>query len=1005
MAAMRALVWLSLGTCLAADSAVAQTLTFARDDYAAFAGARAIVTADFDRDGWPDVALANAGRNTVTVLRNGGTTGGFTVLRDTDVGAGPFAIVSGDLDRNGVPDLVVTTPDANAIEILYGRADGTLRSRVTLTDTGASRGVTLADVTRDGWLDLVYTDYDRNAVIIRPGSRTGFGAALPPITVGLRPQDVVAADFNRDGFVDLAVANTGLARLTILYGQAGAAFTRTDVGAPAGLNVLAVADLNDDGWLDLAAASSSANRIALYRGGAAGFSVSSIEAGASPRGLAIGDVNRDGRPDLLAANRNSSTVTLWLGVRGSALAFRRFGELPAGAGSRAVTVADFDNDGRLDFATANEYAAHLTAYANTTAFARGAFAFQPQPLPFGGSAIADFNHNGQWDLVSQDAVLLDGVTRVNLPPRVLTDSQTRAVAVGDLNRDGNEDIVMSEALYYGADGGHLEVLLGDGRGGFVRDGAYEGLSQARQIAIVDLNRDGWPEIVVGGYNHSTGSGVVTILTPQSAGTFIAQQTAVPGWITALQVADVDRDGKLDLVLSFESPREIDVLRGDGAGGFSSTLQIPQEKVPYALALADVNLDGWLDIITDDGPTVGVRLATGTLTWGPGVAYPIVLRRGETDWPAPPTGVLAADLTHDGVPDVLIPSMAILPGRADGTLGPSEEFSAWGASLAVDWNHDGLLDLIADATVLLNRGAQPNARPVARITTDIVDHTVTYPGQFGFALDEPTPVLRAETSDDADFHALECEWQDAAGKTLGYGPYYTIGTPEPLAPGSYTLQLIARDGRGGEGRASYAVTITPVKEVVLWPGTWGDQISPGRWQSVEDSTAAGGRRLWYPNANAAKVQSPSAAATAYFDYYFTADPTQIYKLWIRGKAQNDSPYNDSVWVQFSGAATVSGQPAYRIGTTSGLAVNLEECSGCGLSGWGWEDDGWGARNRNGVFLRFPQGGPQTIRLQIREDGFSIDQIVLSSEKYLTARPGAAKNDTTIFRETQHYTGWN
>jgi hypothetical protein len=74
------------------------------------------------------------------------------------------------------------------------------------------------------------------------------------------------------------------------------------------------------------------------------------------------------------------------------------------------------------------------------------------------------------------------------------------------------------------------------------------------------------------------------------------------------------------------------------------------------------------------------------------------------------------------------------------------------------------------------------------------------------------------------------------------------------------------------------------------------------------------------------------------------------------------------------------------------VNLEECSGCGESGWGWEDDGWGAVNLNGVTLRFPEGGVQTIRIQTREDGVSIDQIVLSSGKYKTTRPGTAKNDT-------------
>jgi hypothetical protein len=111
-----------------------------------------------------------------------------------------------------------------------------------------------------------------------------------------------------------------------------------------------------------------------------------------------------------------------------------------------------------------------------------------------------------------------------------------------------------------------------------------------------------------------------------------------------------------------------------------------------------------------------------------------------------------------------------------------------------------------------------------------------------------------------------------------------------------------------------------------------------------------------------------------------------------RAEGDYWANDSVFVQFTGAKDAAGSPIYGIGTASALAVNLEECSGCGESGWGWEDDGWGAVDVNGVTLRFPEGGPQTIRIQTREDGVSIDQIVLSSEKYRTARPGTAKNDT-------------
>jgi hypothetical protein len=209
--------------------------------------------------------------------------------------------------------------------------------------------------------------------------------------------------------------------------------------------------------------------------------------------------------------------------------------------------------------------------------------------------------------------------------------------------------------------------------------------------------------------------------------------------------------------------------------------------------------------------------------------------------------------------------------------------------------------------------------------------------------------------------------------------------------------MAFDQRGGSATDMLTVTIAPTKEIVLYGGD-NAELNGSAWTKVADPSAAGGQRLYNPNAGAAKIIRPSANPGSFVTLAFIADPTQTYKLWIRLKGDGNSFANDSVWVQFSGSATADGAPAYRLGTSSGLEVNLEECSGCGLSGWGWEDDGWGAVNRNGTTLRFPEGGYQSIRTQQREDGVSIDQIVLSSEKYLTTRPGTAKNDRTILDRT-------
>jgi hypothetical protein len=152
-------------------------------------------------------------------------------------------------------------------------------------------------------------------------------------------------------------------------------------------------------------------------------------------------------------------------------------------------------------------------------------------------------------------------------------------------------------------------------------------------------------------------------------------------------------------------------------------------------------------------------------------------------------------------------------------------------------------------------------------------------------------------------------------------------------------------------------------------------------------AAGGKAVRNPNAGAARVETALASPVDYVEFTFTAQAGVPYHLWIRGKAQGNGWKNDSVHVQFSNVT------AYPIGTTSAAMVNLEDCSGCGLSGWGWQDNGYGT-GVMGPNITFTTAGTQTIRIQTREDGMFIDQVVLSPDRYLTTSPGALKNDTTI-----------
>ncbi|MEJ7709158.1 MAG: PKD domain-containing protein [Pyrinomonadaceae bacterium] len=181
------------------------------------------------------------------------------------------------------------------------------------------------------------------------------------------------------------------------------------------------------------------------------------------------------------------------------------------------------------------------------------------------------------------------------------------------------------------------------------------------------------------------------------------------------------------------------------------------------------------------------------------------------------------------------------------------------------------------------------------------------------------------------------------------------------------------------------------DVVLYAA--GTPTKAGNWLVVADSTAASGSRLANPNASAAKLTVPLASPPNYFEMTFYAEAGKAYRLWLRGKAESNSYNNDSVYVQFSGSTTSSGAAAYLIGTTSAATVIIEDCTGCGLSGWGWQDNGYGT-GVLGAAIYFAQTGQQTIRIQSREDGISIDQIVLSPSTYISSAPGALKKDATI-----------
>jgi endonuclease/exonuclease/phosphatase family metal-dependent hydrolase len=183
----------------------------------------------------------------------------------------------------------------------------------------------------------------------------------------------------------------------------------------------------------------------------------------------------------------------------------------------------------------------------------------------------------------------------------------------------------------------------------------------------------------------------------------------------------------------------------------------------------------------------------------------------------------------------------------------------------------------------------------------------------------------------------------------------------------------------------AVSASAQSDIVLQASK--PSAKAGKWTVVSDSAALGGAKIRHADGGASKIVTAKASPANYFELTFSATKGVGYRLWLHGRADGDDWDNDSVFVQFSNSVNSSGGVVYRIGTTAATEVNLEECKGCGLRGWKWQDNGWGKGVR-GPLIYFASTGTQKLRVQTREDGLAIDQIVLSPSAHLQTPPGSS-----------------
>jgi hypothetical protein len=413
-----------------------------------------VKVADFDGDGFLDLAVVNTGSNDITVFRGNGA-GGFPSSRVLSTGWAPLCIEAADLDHDGLLDLL-SGNSVESVSVLFGEAGGEFLTDRRVAAGGGPDSVVAADLDGDGVQDLLVPDYSASKLIVLRGN--GDGSFLPGAQLSAtRPWAPMAADLNGDGKIDILVSSNH--SIAVLLGLGGGAFGPAQY-FPAGTcpDFLAVGDIDRDGHLDVVTGDDCDNVANILGGRGDGVfgAPRAISLGlgtngrpVEPRGFDLADLDHDGNLDIISANDSySGGATVVLGTGGGS--FGSAQALAVGDYPQAVLAADFDGDGKLDLAVANDDDVSIL-------LGRGDGTFAPQ---------------------------------ARFPAALFPNSMVS----GDFDGDGIVDLALID------EGGNaVRVLRGVGDGSFRAAESYGVADCPRGLVSADLNGDALPDLMTSAY--------------------------------------------------------------------------------------------------------------------------------------------------------------------------------------------------------------------------------------------------------------------------------------------------------------------------------------------------------------------------------------------------------------------------------------------------------------------------------------------------------------------------
>jgi hypothetical protein len=640
-----------------------------------------ISTGDLDGDGKLDIAVANLNSASVSLFRNTSSVGiiSFTTKVDFTTGLSPYNISIGDLDGDGKLDLAVANNYSNSVSVLRNTgSSGTISfaAKVDFTTGTQTISVSMGDLDGDGKLDLAVTNNGTIISVLRNtgGNGTVSFAAKVDFTTGSGANSISIVDFDGDGKLDFVVGNSNSNSLSVFRntGSSGTISFATKVDFTTGSNPsrISIGDLDGDGKLDLTVMNEYSNSISVLRNTCSSGTVSfaakvDFFTETNPESISIGDMDGDGKLDLTVTNRYSPFVSILRNTCSSGIiSFATKVDFQTGTIPFISSSGDLDGDGKTDLAVVNEIPNSVSVFRNTSSSGTVSFAAKVDITtgtnPYSIST-GDFDGDGKLDF----AVTNNGSNTVSIFRNIsssgtisfatkvdfTTGTGPQSISVGDFDRDGKLDFAVLN--YYS---NSVSVFRNSGSIGtisFATKVDFTTETGPINVSIGDLDGDNKLDIAVVNYNSSS---VSVFRNTSSSGTvsFATKVNYTVGTFpSSISIGDLDGDGKLDLaVTSGSNLNNVSVFRNTSNSGiisFATIVTFTTGTILKSVSIDDLDGDGKLDLVVGNSSPACVSVfrntgSSGTISFATKVDFAL-----ETDL----YNISIRDLDGDGKKDLTV----------------------------------------------------------------------------------------------------------------------------------------------------------------------------------------------------------------------------------------------------------------------------------------------------------------------------------------------------------------